>query len=549
MLYIAMLMPALLAVGLAWISRLRSMRLRQALTRRWGSPAALKKLEDDVIEDTASYWRQRAKTLRAEDCVDDATWADLDMDDVLRRIDSTQCVAGSEALYAMLRETGVPEATLQRRARTIACFQSDERARLDVQTALECAGKRHFHGAARYLFDTGFCVPPHRAVYLLLGVLPVCFALLGILYAPLGFGLAASFGLNLVVYYRTELRWKSEVSAVRHIASLIECAHRLKKISVRGLEDDIAELSAMCRPLRALRRLCPLLAFEPAGAFDFLADYVKILFMTDMISLCAIVQQVEKHAPQVRRLYALIGELDACIAVAALRERTAAWCEPAFHPQLEVSAKDVVHPLVPNAVPNSFHWQRGVLITGSNASGKSTFAKAVAVNALLAQTVCTCFAGAFSMCRARVLTSMAIRDSLLKGESYFVAELRSLLRIVTAPEEDAALCFIDEILRGTNTVERIAASSAVLQALRGKRMLVMAATHDLELTHAPGYDNWHFEESLSGGLVVFPYRLCEGPSHGHTAIALMRQMGFDEALVRQAEENLFTARAGSPLVP
>lgn len=101
--------------------------------------------------------------------------------------------------------------------------------------------------------------------------------------------------------------------------------------------------------------------------------------------------------------------------------------------------------------------------------------------------------------------------------------------------------FIDEILRGTNTAERIAASTAVLEALQGKRMLVMAATHDLELTHMPGYENWHFEESLDAGRVVFPYRLCAGPSHGHTAIALMRQLGFDDAIVRHAEENVISA--------
>ena len=531
-----LILPPLLAAALFWLLRLRGQRLRQALSRHWRDPAALKRLEDDVLEDTAAFWRARAKTLDAARCVDDATWADLDMDELLRRIDSTQSVVGSEALYAMLRETGTPEAELRRRARRIACFQADERARLNVQMALARAGKRHYHGAVRYLFDAQFCVPPHGFAYLLLGIAPACFALLGFLYAPLWFGLAAAFALNLVVYYRTQLRWKSEVSAVRHIAALIECAHRLSKCRARGLEDDIAEIAALCRPLKALRRLCPLLAYEAAGAFDFLADYGKILFMTDMVSLCAIVRQMQRHAPQLRRLYALVGELDACIAVAAQREG-AIWCEPTFHPQLEVAAEDMVHPLISNAVPNTFEWRRGVLITGSNASGKSTFAKAVAVNAILAQTLYTCFARAFSLCRARVLTSMAVRDSLIRGESYFVAELRSLLRIVRA-QGDATLCFIDEILRGTNTAERIAASTALLEVLQGKRMLVMAATHDLELTHMPSYESWHFEESLDAGRVVFPYRLCAGPSHGHTAIALMRQLGFDDAIVRQAEKNI-----------
>ena len=135
------------------------------------------------------------------------------------------------------------------------------------------------------------------------------------------------------------------------------------------------------------------------------------------------------------------------------------------------------------------------------------------------------------------MTSMAARDSLARGESYFVAELRSLWRLLDA-REGVVFCFLDEILRGTNTAERIAASKAVLQALNAGKRLVMAATHDAELTRMPGFDNWHFEERVEAGGVTFPYRLLPGPAKGHTAIALMRQLGFDEAIVRRAEQNV-----------
>ena len=531
------LLLAASGAALLLLPRARQRRLKADLTRRWGDPAALKRLEDDLLEDAAGYFRARAKALPARDFVDDVTWADLDMDEVFRRIDSTQSAVGSEVLYAMLRETGLPEHALSRRARRIARLQSDERARLAVQRALSAAGTRRFHGAIRYLFGSGFAMPPHAGLYLLLGLLPIAWVLAGLLYTPLFFGLAFSFALNLVVYYRTELRWKSEVCAVRHVASLLECARRLTKSRPDGFEAEVDEIAALAAPLKGLRRLCSVLAMEAPGAIDFLTDYVKILFLSDMICLCAIVRQMEKHADELRRLYALIGELDACAALAALRETSPTWCEPVFHESLEVSAQGLVHPLVSNAVPNKVVWRGGVVVTGSNASGKSTFAKAVAVNAILAQTTFTCFARAFSLCRGRVMTSMAARDSLARGESTFVAELRSLWRLLDA-REGVVLCFLDEILRGTNTAERIAASAAVLQALNAGKRLVMAATHDAELTRMPGFDNWHFEERIEAGGVTFPYRLLPGPAKGHTAIALMRQLGFDEAIVRRAEQNV-----------
>ncbi len=107
--------------------------------------------------------------------------------------------------------------------------------------------------------------------------------------------------------------------------------------------------------------------------------------------------------------------------------------------------------------------ERNTLVTGSNASGKSTFLKALAVNAILAQTIGVCFAQEFRFGRARVMSSMAVRDSVRGGESYFVAEIRSLKRILDAAEgKTPVLAFVDEILRGTNTIERIAASAAVL---------------------------------------------------------------------------------------
>ena len=131
---------------------------------------------------------------------------------------------------------------------------------------------------------------------------------------------------------------------------------------------------------------------------------------------------------------------------------------------------------------------------------------------------------------------MALRDSIQEGESYFMVEIKSLRRILDAG--GSVLCFIDEVLRGTNTIERIAASSEILMEFAKRGILCFAATHDIELTEilAEYYDNYHFEEELTGGDVAFSYRLHEGPATTRNAIRLLEKAGFDADLTARANE-------------
>ena len=105
-------------------------------------------------------------------------------------------------------------------------------------------------------------------------------------------------------------------------------------------------------------------------------------------------------------------------------------------------------------------------------------------------------------------------------------------------DEVPCICFIDEILRGTNTIERIAASSRVLLDLSARNCICMAATHDIELTSILEgiYDNYHFREEITDNDVVFDYKLHKGKSRTKNALKLLKLMGFDNAIVAKAEK-------------
>ena len=239
-------------------------------------------------------------------------------------------------------------------------------------------------------------------------------------------------------------------------------------------------------------------------------------------------------------------ELECDVAVGAFRKSMGEdWCVPKLQEaaagKLFLCAKRLYHPLLKEPVPNSLDVRRGVLLTGSNASGKSTFLRAVAVNALLGQTVHTCAATAYQAPFYRIYSSISLRDDLEGGDSYYMVEIKAVKRILDQARQERkrpVLCFVDEVLRGTNTVERIAASTQIMKKLAGGHVLCFAATHDVELTRLleKEYENFHFEERIEENDIFFPYKLMDGPATTRNAIALLRMLGYEEDITARAEE-------------
>ena len=134
---------------------------------------------------------------------------------------------------------------------------------------------------------------------------------------------------------------------------------------------------------------------------------------------------------------------------------------------------------------------------------------------------------------------MALRDDLESGESYFIVEIRSLKRILDeAKKKENLLCIIDEVLRGTNTIERIAASSEILWNICGENVLSFAATHDIELSYIleDRYTNYHFEEEVRKEDVVFNYLLKEGRVTTRNAIRLLEMMKYGKKITEEARK-------------
>ena len=269
-------------------------------------------------------------------------------------------------------------------------------------------------------------------------------------------------------------------------------------------------------------------------------DYMCILFHIDLIKFGLMLKELRGKEEEVDRMITAIGSIDAQISIASWRESLPVYCEPVLT-GTSFEAEGLIHPLLNDPVPNDMKTERPVLLTGSNASGKSTFLKAAALAALLSQSVHTAPARLYKNTCCRIYTSMALRDDIRTGESYFIVEIRSLKRILEAASDDSGipvLCCVDEVLRGTNTIERISASAQILLQLSSLPIQVFAATHDIELTGLLKeiYENYHFSETIKGDDVTFSYQLQEGPADTRNAIRLLRTLGYDDAIADQAEE-------------
>ena len=202
--------------------------------------------------------------------------------------------------------------------------------------------------------------------------------------------------------------------------------------------------------------------------------------------------------------------------------------------------KDLYHPLIDGAVANSIEAKSGVLLTGSNASGKSTFLKTCAINTILAQSVHTVLGSEYRAPFYRIYSSMALKDDISLGESYYIVEIKSIKRIIDASKTGGGkvLCFVDEVLRGTNTIERIAASTQILKSLAENGVQCFAATHDIELTSLLKdiYEIYHFEGDVTDNDVKFDYKLKDGPATTRNAIMLLKVLGYDENIVENAQK-------------
>ena len=289
----------------------------------------------------------------------------------------------------------------------------------------------------------------------------------------------------------------------------------------------------------SIKKLQQILARFDVRLNMFAFFILNTLFLWDLWQIIALNEWEKINKPLVSNWFKTIAQLEVAGSFATLSFNNDDWCFPEIADEhFTLSGNAIGHPLIlkQQSITNSFlinGTARIDLITGSNMAGKSTFLRSLGVNIILAYAgSCVC-AETFTVSVAELMSSMRIEDNLAENTSTFYAELKKIKSIIDAVNQNRkTFILLDEILRGTNSLDRHTGSKALIQQLIKKHAVAVIATHDIELSKLENdfpssIKNYHFDVQVNNEQLFFDYKLKEGICQSMNASVLMKQIGIE----------------------
>jgi DNA mismatch repair ATPase MutS len=247
----------------------------------------------------------------------------------------------------------------------------------------------------------------------------------------------------------------------------------------------------------------------------------------------------EKNTASVKTWFDVIAYIEFLNTISTLAFNHPSWCLPqAVSEHFTLLANEVGHPLIreDKRIDNSFATEgipKVSIITGSNMAGKSTFLRSVGVNLVLAQMGAAVCAKSFVFSPVELCTSMRVADNLAENASTFYAELKKLKSIIERVNAgDKVFILLDEILRGTNSLDKHTGSEALIKQFIRRNAVAIIATHDVELGDLKNVfdahiENYHFDVQVEGEELYFDYKIKRGICQSLNASLLMKKIGIE----------------------
>jgi len=474
---------------------------------------------------------------------------DLDLNNIFNFIDRTNSKPGKQYLYKKLFTPETSFENLLRFDKKVEALNLPlpdlELMELDLA---QLNSPDAYYLADLFLREHELVLAPVIGLYVRISGIAIIGLLISLFVVPNPISfivLIALIGGNVALHYGT----RNKISAYTHSLPQLMILHSVARKLLKKVKSDreeqikqsISKLSGLHRALR-LVNFESKLAGNPENLAYAIYKFFKVLFLLEPLMFFTSVRRVNKYRADIEVIFNFVAETDTLISVLSLRAGLPHYSKPVFYTEsLKMDLTDMYHPLIYNCVPNSIHTRtdEGVLITGSNMSGKTTFIRSIAINTLLAETIYTTCAREYRAPLLKIQTSIRTTDDLGENKSYFQAEALSILDIINqcgSDEPVKSLVIIDEIFRGTNTIERIAAAKSVLTYLTDNKNFVFVSTHDLELAELldNDYAVYSFEESVNDTRLVFDYKMKTGVLKNKNGIAILETIGYPESVVEDA---------------
>jgi len=473
--------------------------------------------------------------------MDDRTWSDLEFDKLFSLADSTRSPLGSQCLYRRLRTYARDESALEGEYEIYRGLVNEAPLREEIQLATSLLQNDSNALICDALFGQEPRQPRWAPLIFLFSGLSILSCIVAIFVHPVAWAFAALVLCNVVLLFFGNYRFHDVYSTAARIGNMIGVAVRLSRIQTSVRFSQIDTLRDLLRDDVEIRRAFRwFLLKRDESLLGSLVFYLQLLFLVDLAAGAIAIARMQRLRRPLQAIFEAVGSLDATVSVASWISRVPAHCFPKISGDPRIEIEDGYHPILSGAVTNSICLAgQSALIVGSNMAGKTTFIKMIGTNIVLGRTLGVCFASSAVIPRSPVMTSIRLEHSIESGKSHFFSEIeRILLFLRTAEETGRGVFLIDELFRGTNTPERIAAAKAVLEEM-ARHAQVLATTHDVELQGylEQQFSIYHFTENPDLA-EVFDYKLRAGISHARNAIKLLERIGFSEKIVSEARRLL-----------
>lgn len=494
------------------------------------------------FENIESYFRKKDNTNTFQ-TLSDKTCNDLDFQELFMFIDRTNSRVGQQFLYNKLRNIPVDSTENIRNERLLDEFTNNADFRVSVQSQLSKLNDREVFYIAT-LFQNEILQPPKW--YFIVPLLSFASVLAFVLafFNPVLFLVILGLSvINIVIHFWNKKNVFNYFSSIPQLSKLNGVAQELyKHDSLKEINPDLMKSANVINKVSNRMSFFNLevkLQSDQQIFFWAILELVKIVFLIEPLFLFGTLKRIDTKRSEIEDVFQFVGEVDAIVSIASLRKGLTNFCIPKItDEQKKLTAQEVYHPLIENCVKNNLKVNdKSILLTGSNMSGKTSFIRTIAINVITGLTINTCFAEQFSMPRVRVFSAIRISDDLMNDRSYYFEEVMTIKEMITeSKSENANLFLLDEIFKGTNTVERISAGKAVLSSLNEDNNIVFVSTHDIELADLlkNEYDLYHFSEIIDHNTVDFDYKLKDGKLKNRNAIRILQINDYPESIIKEA---------------
>lgn len=487
-----------------------------------------------------NQWHQFHKT--GEEFLDDKNYKALDLD-----------IFGHHSLFQMINISFT-----QKGQEELAFLLTNDHQKKDIEKRQEAVNELSQHEDFVLKMETlGTMIPAHKekivkrwlqqcleqhissitpfvfivSLITLLGLLGVCFSI-ALPYTQIVLEIGAIFQLCFAFFYLKKHNDLFEpindlctgLKSYAHIYAHIHNQHfespylreLQHEICIDGqAQEGIHELYKISQRVTYRQNIFAYIILNAFGLFDFMIrnQYVRWL---------------EKYGSSVSIWFDGLAKFEALMSLSVLKIDDFHVTMPHITSQKTLKMRSIRHPLIADekVVGNDFIMQDSLcIITGSNMSGKTTFMRTIGLNLVLAYAGGFVFADELQCSCMHIMTSMRVKDNVEEGISTFYGELLRIKDMIEyAKKKEPMLCLIDEIFKGTNSLDRIAGAKATIQKLSLPYAHTFLTTHDLELSHMQAL-NYHFDEYYQDNHICFDYRIKKGPSQTTNGQFLLKQLG------------------------